>query len=91
LAHVFGTTRACRDGLLKAGRIGEWLYDSFAQMCVTGTVSFNPAPPTITDGQMTFRAVDATYVDRSFGKLRDLIVNNFTKMLHEAVGQIAVF
>lgn len=91
LARTFGTTRSCREGLIKTGRIGEWLYDCFAQLCVTGTISFNPAPPTIVETRIFYLDDDEIpYINKRFNKLRDLLIAGFSAMLTDAIGQIVV-
>jgi len=92
IARTFGTTRACREGLIKPNRVIEWLFDSFAQMCVTGTIRFNPAPPDITDEKgNTYRTTKQSEIDQLFNAFRDRLINGFTMILRDAVGKIMVF
>jgi hypothetical protein len=87
LAKVFGTTRACREGLMVQGRIMEWFYDCFAQMCVMDDIKFNKAPETI--GK--FLGNDPRGVDREFANLHENLLIGFDNLLNGAVGKIMVF
>jgi hypothetical protein len=91
IAKVFGTTRACREGMIRAGRVAEWVYECFAQMCVIGTIAFNPAPPTIGDGKATYTTDETLYVNKLFGRCRAYLLEEFTKLLKQTIGQIVVF
>lgn len=86
LAPIFGTTRAAREGMIEKGRAGEWFHDCFAQLCITGDIRFNPAPDDIKGHRG-----DASWVDRQFTKLRQILLDTFREMLTNSVGKILVF
>lgn len=95
LAKVFGTTRACREGLITRGRTFEWLWDCFAQMCVIGTINFKPAPKEIVttpfDEVYTIDDDMLSYVDSVFANLAEKLIDEFTILLNDCVGEIMVF
>lgn len=86
LAPIFGTTRATREGLIKAGRVGEWFHDCFAQMCITGDIRFNAAPAELLDYPGKQAAAD-----KALAKLRVQMLDYFHQMLNNSVGKIILF
>ena len=94
LAKIFGTTRACREGLIKTGRTAEWLYDCFAQLCVIGDIKFNKAPESIMDANnhpFTADAVQQHHTNIVFKDLREFLIGGFHEMLKEVIGQALIF
>lgn len=94
LAPTFGTTRACREGMIRETRVAEWFYDCFAQMCVIGDIKFNKAPYKIPYPPYEFfikEKMNSDIINRYFEIIRKKMILEFNKMLHQAVGKILVF
>lgn len=81
LAWLYGTTKACRERMIRKNRSGEWFHDCFAQMCVTGDIRFNVASRSLPN---------AVVVNDIFERLRTKLLSGFRAMLDNSVGQILV-